>query len=77
MNESTITRPPTWFWVVAILALIWNLLGLMPFAMHMLIRSQGLNPHLPRPSRWPVRVLHRSCRHGKISCFKLCQLAET
>ena len=30
MTESS-TKVPTWFWVVSILALVWNLLGLMAF----------------------------------------------
>jgi len=33
MNESTTTKPATWFWVVASLALLWNLLGLIAYAM--------------------------------------------
>lgn len=33
MNEVTTTKPATWFWVVAILALLWNLLGLIAYGM--------------------------------------------
>ena len=31
MNESIATRPPKWFWVVASIALVWNLLGVLAF----------------------------------------------
>lgn len=27
MNESITIKPPTWFWVVSVLALLWNLMG--------------------------------------------------
>ena len=43
MNETTITKPPTWFWVVAILALIWNLLGLMIFVNHIMMSPETLD----------------------------------
>ncbi|MDO6596739.1 hypothetical protein Q4512_07415 [Oceanihabitans sp. 2_MG-2023] len=27
MNETTTSKPPIWFWIVSVIALIWNLLG--------------------------------------------------
>ena len=27
MNENLQVKPPTWFWVVSVLALLWNLMG--------------------------------------------------
>jgi hypothetical protein len=40
MTESH--KPPTWYWVVAGIALAWNLLGVMAFAMDMMMDEQGL-----------------------------------
>ena len=31
MNQSSTTRPPTWFWVISTIALIWNLMGVAAF----------------------------------------------
>ncbi len=31
MTTSTRARPPIWFWIVSILALLWNLLGVMAY----------------------------------------------
>jgi len=31
MTEKSIIKPPTWFWVVSVLGLIWNLIGAMSF----------------------------------------------
>lgn len=33
---------PTWFWVIAVIALIWNLLGVMAFLMHINISPEML-----------------------------------
>lgn len=42
LNDSTITRPPAWFRVVAILALLWNLVGLLIFVNHMMMSPETL-----------------------------------
>lgn len=31
MSESTTNKPHVWFWVISIVALIWNLLGVMAY----------------------------------------------
>ena len=31
MNEPMKTKPPTWFWIIAGIALAWNLMGVMAF----------------------------------------------
>lgn len=31
MTDSAVIKLPTWFWVVAVVALIWNLLGVMAY----------------------------------------------
>ncbi len=42
MNESTHTKPPMWFLIVAVIALIWNLLGLMAFFMQVTMSEEAL-----------------------------------
>ena len=31
MTEKSIIKPPTWFWVVSVLGLIWNLIGALSY----------------------------------------------
>ncbi|MBT8181744.1 MAG: hypothetical protein KJO53_09160 [Eudoraea sp.] len=31
MSEKSTTKPPVWFWIVSILALLWNLMGVMAY----------------------------------------------
>jgi hypothetical protein len=31
MSEKSTTKPPIWFWIVSILALLWNLMGVMAY----------------------------------------------
>lgn len=31
MTENSSNRPPIWFWVVSVIALIWNLMGVMAY----------------------------------------------
>ena len=31
MTETVKTKPPAWFWIVSVLALLWNLLGVMAY----------------------------------------------
>ena len=31
MSEKPNTKPPVWFWIVSILALLWNLMGVMAY----------------------------------------------
>ena len=31
MSEKSNTKPPIWFWIVSILALLWNLMGVMSY----------------------------------------------
>ncbi len=48
MNDNAIkTKPPIWFWVVAALGLVWNVMGVAAFIMQM---TQDLAA-LPEPQR--------------------------
>ncbi len=31
MNKNTTSKPPVWFWIVSVLALLWNLMGVMNY----------------------------------------------
>lgn len=39
MNTTTHATRPTWFWIVAIAALLWNLLGVLAFAVDIHLKS--------------------------------------
>ena len=42
MSENPV-KPPSWYWIVSILALLWNLLGTFVFAVMVLMVSGKLN----------------------------------
>ena len=39
---SNIQKPPTWFWIVVIVALLWNLMGLMAFFAQILTPPEAI-----------------------------------
>lgn len=42
MNDDKTVTVPVWFWIVGILALLWNLIGLMAFVAQMMMTEQAL-----------------------------------
>lgn len=48
MTEKT--KPPVWFWIVSIVALIWNLMGAMAYVMQAMMTEEALNA-LPEAER--------------------------
>ena len=42
MREVSTTRIPIWFWVVGVIALLWNLMGLMAFVAQMMMTKESL-----------------------------------
>ena len=43
-------KPATWFWIVSIIALLWNLGGIMSFIMHVTMSDETLQA-MPEPER--------------------------
>lgn len=41
MNNVIGTRPPAWFWIVAVLALLWELFGVASYLMHVEVLPGG------------------------------------
>ncbi len=42
-NDSSLnSSPPAWFWVVSIVALVWNLIGLAAFVMQVLMTEEAI-----------------------------------
>lgn len=39
---STSTKPPVWFWIVAIVALLWNALGIMAYLMRAYLTDEAI-----------------------------------
>ena len=47
---TTATKPSTSFWIISILALLWNLVGIMSFAMNVMMSPEALEA-LPQAER--------------------------
>ena len=39
---STPTKPPVWFWIVAVVALLWNALGIMAYLMRAYMTDEAI-----------------------------------
>jgi len=50
MENNTRVKPPIWFWVVSVLALLWNLLGVMAYLAQMNMTDEVLEA-LPEAER--------------------------
>ena len=48
--ENEKSRIPVWFWVVAVILLLWNIMGVMSFFMHTFISDEAL-AKLPQQER--------------------------
>ena len=42
MDDINTTKPPTWFWVVAIIAVIWEIFGVASYLYHVTLSPAGL-----------------------------------
>ena len=41
MTKSVTIKPPAWFWIVSVVALLWNLLGAMAYLAQAFITDEG------------------------------------
>jgi len=51
-SEDTPTRIPVWFRIVAVIALLWNLMGCAAFAAEMLIPEEMMKAMTPEAQEW-------------------------
>jgi hypothetical protein len=51
-DTGTPTRVPTWFRVVAVIAVLWNLLGCMTFAAEIFLQEEMLKTMSPEIQEW-------------------------
>lgn len=42
MNDTTGTKPPTWFWIVAVLALLWEVMGVGSYLYHVSLSPEAI-----------------------------------
>lgn len=42
MTDLSNTKPPVWFWIIAVIALLWNGLGVMAYLMHAFITDDAI-----------------------------------
>lgn len=72
------TTPPKWFWIVSILALIWNLMGVMAFAAQMAMSPEAIAA-LPEAERelftnipaWVNIAFGTAVISGALGCISL------
>ena len=72
------TRPPLWFWVISVLLLLWNLMGLMAFFMDGLMSGEAMAQlpiehqqlYLDRPI-WVVIAFGAAVATGTAGCIAL------
>jgi len=41
MTKNVTTKPPAWFWIVSVVALLWNLMGAMAYLTQAFITDEG------------------------------------
>ena len=42
MTDLSNNKPPAWFWIIAIVAFLWNALGVMAYLMHAFITDEAI-----------------------------------
>ncbi|MCM4166254.1 hypothetical protein KCTC52924_03179 [Arenibacter antarcticus] len=50
MTEKLIVKPPMWFWIIGVIALIWNLMGVSAYLMDAFMSAEALQT-LPEAER--------------------------
>ncbi|MBB3169636.1 hypothetical protein [Simiduia aestuariiviva] len=51
MNAFSSTKTPLWFWFIGVLALVWNLAGLLAFGFHLMMTPEMLAQLPPEHAR--------------------------
>lgn len=46
--NTTITKIPTWFWVISVILLLWNLMGVTSFVFHSIVMTGDALSELPK-----------------------------
>jgi len=77
-NSASTQSVPGWFWVISGIALVWNLLGVMAFFMHLAITPEVL-AQMPEAERalyenspsWMVIVFAVAVFGGTLGCIAL------
>jgi surface polysaccharide O-acyltransferase-like enzyme len=78
MNEATLNKAPTWFTVVGILALVWNLMGVMAYVMQVTMGPDVI-AQLPQEQRelyenmptWATAAFAIAVNGGALGCLLL------
>ena len=52
MNSSAKTAVPVWFWAIAVVAVLWNLMGCMAFAMEMFMQEAAIEQYSDEQKEW-------------------------
>lgn len=84
MNDSTQStiKIPTWFWIVSVLALLWNLAGLMAFFAQLATKPEDMSPDpafqelLKELPTWYFVVFGVAVIFGTLGCVGLLMRAK-
>ena len=78
MNEQTTQNAPKWFTVVAVLALVWNLLGVMAYIMQVTMGPEALAALPPEQRQimentpaWAIAAFAVAVNGGALGCVLL------
>ncbi|TYA58969.1 hypothetical protein [Formosa maritima] len=78
MNDISTNKPPVWFWIVAVVALVWNLMGVMAYIGQAFMTEAELNA-LPEAEQalyanvpaWATAAFAIAVFGGAIACIAL------
>ena len=57
MHSETKSAVPTWYWVVAIVSLLWSLMGCAAFSMELFAQDAVLESMTEEQQKWTSRSL--------------------
>jgi lipid-A-disaccharide synthase-like uncharacterized protein len=79
MTQETKQKPPFWFWMIAIIGIIWNGLGLNQY-LHQVYKTEGLKKMYPDPEvleailntpSWVMAAFATAVLFGLLGCLLL------
>ncbi|HEY5823424.1 MAG TPA: hypothetical protein VIT44_03615 [Cyclobacteriaceae bacterium] len=70
--NAPVNKPATWFWIVSVISLIWNLMGVMAFVMQVTMTEEAL-----QAMSEAERSLYTSIPAWTIVCFAIAVFGDT
>jgi len=70
--NAPVNKPATWFWIVSVISLIWNLMGVMAFVMQVTMSDEALQAMSDGE-----RSLYTSVPSWTVLCFAVAVFGDT